>query len=89
MKKTKNTTESINFENSLTELEKIVETMEKGDLSLEDSLKYFEQGINLTRHCQESLKDAEQKVKILSEQSQNANLKKYEIDEQEKPKDNA
>ncbi len=89
MKKTKNITESINFENSLTELEKIVETMEKGDLSLEDSLKYFEQGINLTRHCQESLKDAEQKVKILSEQSQNANLKKYEIDEQEKPKDNA
>ena len=39
--------------------------MEQGDLSLEESLKLFERGITLTRGCQESLKEAEQKVQIL------------------------
>ena len=40
--------------------------MEKGSLSLEDSLKFFEDGIKITRECQQALKDAELKVEILT-----------------------
>jgi len=50
----------------LLELESIVKTMESGDLSLEDSLKYFEQGVQLTRQCQSALSKAEQKIALLS-----------------------
>lgn len=53
------------FEQQLSELEVLVEHMENGDISLEDSLKIFEQGIKLARSCQKSLQDAELKVKIL------------------------
>jgi len=53
------------FEQQLSELEVLVEHMENGDISLEDSLKSFEQGIKLARSCQKSLQDAELKVKIL------------------------
>lgn len=58
-------TESKAFEKSLEELEALVETLEKGDLPLEEALKQFEKGVALTRACQESLKAAEQKVEIL------------------------
>ena len=57
----------INFEQSLQELETLVEQMEKGELSLEDSLKHFERGIELTRSCQAALRLAEQKVEQLLE----------------------
>jgi exodeoxyribonuclease VII small subunit len=53
------------FEQQLSELETLVDKMEKGEISLEDSLSSFEQGIKLARSCQKSLKDAELKVKIL------------------------
>jgi len=54
-----------NFEESLASLEGLVEAMEAGDLSLEESLKAFEQGIKLTRECQQALDTAEQKVQLL------------------------
>ncbi len=54
-----------NFEESLASLEGLVEAMEAGDLSLEESLKAFEQGIKLTRECQQALDAAEQKVQLL------------------------
>ena len=54
-----------NFEDALENLEGLVEAMEEGELSLEDSLKAFEQGIKLTRECQAALEKAEQKVKLL------------------------
>jgi len=57
--------EKPDFETSLKELESLVETMEKGDLSLEDSLSLFERGVQLSRACQQALKAAEQKVEIL------------------------
>lgn len=57
--------QSVPFEQSLKELETLVEKMEQGDLSLEESLKHFERGVQLTRTCQQALKDAEQKVEIL------------------------
>lgn len=59
------------FEKSLKELENLVESMEEGDLSLEDSLKNFERGIALTRACHQALSDAEQKVKILMKDQNN------------------
>jgi len=57
-----------NFEKSLEDLETLVSKLESGDLSLEDSLKTFEQGIKLTRNCQTALQEAEQKVAILLQQ---------------------
>lgn len=53
------------FEESLAKLEQLVVKMESGDLSLEDSLATFEEGIRLTKECQKALRDAEQKVKML------------------------
>ena len=57
--------EKFDFEKALNELEKLVENMEEGDMSLEDSMKQFERGVALTRSCQQALADAEQKVQIL------------------------
>ena len=57
--------ENVDFEAALEELESLVERMEKGDLTLEQSLKDFERGVALTRACQQALKQAEQKVRIL------------------------
>jgi len=57
------------FETALKELETLVDTMEKGDLSLEDSLSHFERGVQLSRTCQQALKDAEQEVDILMKKS--------------------
>lgn len=59
----------MNFEHSLKTLESIIEKLESGSLSLEDSLKHFEEGVKLTRQCQTALKEAEQKVNILIEQN--------------------
>ncbi len=53
------------FERSLSELESMVERLERGDLPLEEALQTFERGVELTRHCQSSLKAAQQKVEIL------------------------
>lgn len=69
------------FEAALHELEEIVEKMEDGDISLEDSLKYFERGIALTRACQQALTEAEQKVQILLEKNG------QETEEEFKPED--
>ncbi len=57
----------IDLEKTLQELETIVETLEDGDLSLEQSLKHFEKGVKLSRDCQTALKEAEQKVQILTD----------------------
>lgn len=53
------------FEKALAELEQIVERLEQGELSLDESLKQFERGIGLARNCQTALQHAEQKVDIL------------------------
>jgi exodeoxyribonuclease VII small subunit len=57
------------FERSLAELEAIVDKLEQGELSLDESLKHFERGVQLTRACQAALKQAEQKVEILMRKS--------------------
>lgn len=55
----------MDFEKKLERLEEIVTKMESGDLSLDDSLKFFEEGVKLSRECNQQLVQAEQKVKIL------------------------
>lgn len=60
------------FENDLQALEALVEKLERGDLPLEDSLQQFERGIALARRCQQALKTAEQKVRILLEKNVDA-----------------
>lgn len=59
-------TKPISFEKSLTQLQTIVTQLEKGELSLEESLQQFEKGISLARECQDLLNKAEQKIEILS-----------------------
>lgn len=60
---------SPDFETALSQLETMVEQLEKGELSLEESLQTFEQGVKLTRDCQSILAQAEQKVQMLVEQN--------------------
>lgn len=57
----------LDFEQQLQALEDIVTSMEKGDLSLEDSLKAYEKGIQLTRECQTALDNAQQRIDMLVE----------------------
>ena len=56
-----------NFEHSLEELEKLVERMETGELSLEESLAAYERGVGLYRSCHQALEEAELRVRLLSD----------------------
>jgi exodeoxyribonuclease VII small subunit len=65
-----NARKPINFEKSLADLEALVERMEDGNLSLEESLKAFENGIRLTKQCQQALTEAQQRVQMLVQQNE-------------------
>ena len=69
------------FENSLTELEQLVAKLEKGDLPLEESLRLFERGVQLTRDCQKALTDAQAKVKLLSKTGGGEELVDFESED--------
>jgi exodeoxyribonuclease VII small subunit len=78
------------FETSLQDLEKIVRKLEDGDLSLEESLKLFEDGVKLSRDCQERLNQAERRIEVLLK-DENGNptleiLKAEDLREQREPK---
>ncbi len=60
------------FEQSLAELESVVDRLEHGELPLEEALKQFERGIELARACESSLKQAEQRVEILLQKNPEA-----------------
>ena len=60
--------DKFNFNKGLLELENIIGKMESGELSLEDSLKNFEEGVKIHRKCHTALMDAEQRINILTEQ---------------------
>jgi len=70
-----------NFESDLQELENLVEKMEEGELSLEESLVHFERGIELTRSCQKALTEAEQKIQILLAEDGSQKLQPFSSDE--------
>lgn len=68
------------FEASLGELERLIERLEGGDLSLEDALKDFERGIALTRQCQQALKNAELRVQQLLQRNGQESLEDFDAD---------
>ncbi len=68
----------LDYEASIAELESVVERLEQGDISLEESLKLYENGVLITRDCQEALQNAEQKVQMLLKQSGQATLVDFE-----------
>lgn len=57
------------FEQALSKLDQLIKQMEAGGLRLDESLIQFEEGISLVRHCQQALKDAEQKIHLLIEKN--------------------
>jgi len=69
--------ENLSFEEALEELEKLVAQLEQGDLPLDQALKAYERGVALTHACQQSLEKAEQKVRILSEKSLDADTEPF------------
>ncbi len=72
--------QDVDFEAALKELEGLVERMEEGDLSLEESLKTYERGIALSRACQKSLDAAEQRIEILSEKDGAVETRSFQPD---------
>lgn len=72
----------LDFEQSLAELQQLVERLEGGELSLEESLNAFEQGIRLTRDCQSALGQAEQKVQMLLEREGETRTEPFDADGQ-------
>ena len=69
----------MSFEESLTELEGIVDKLEKGQLSLDESLMLFEKGIKLVRECNTKLKSAQQKVEQLVEENGEVKEEPFEM----------
>jgi exodeoxyribonuclease VII small subunit len=72
---------TVNFEAALAELEQLVERMETGELTLEQSLEAFERGVVLTRDCQKALKDAELRVQALTLTEEGLALEDVDADE--------
>ncbi len=70
-----------NFEEQMEQLEKIVEELEKGDLSLADSVSKFEQGIKISKECNKTLEEAEKKITILV--NQEGEMKEEEFNTEE------
>ena len=58
------------FESAIAELEKIVKTLEEGDLALEKSLELYERGVQLSRFCHSRLEEAERRIEILNERGE-------------------
>jgi len=72
-----------NFEDALKRLEEIVEKLEEGDLSLDESLKLFEEGIEISRFCTKKLSEAEKKVEKLVKVGEGFKTEKFQVEEEE------
>ena len=77
--------EKFQFENALENLEKIVEAMESGELTLDQALKKYEEGVGLVRACQSKLTETEKKIEILTK-ALDGSLKKESFDPDEAPR---
>lgn len=69
--------EDINFEDAMKELEKIAEELEKGNLSLDESVSKFEDGMKLSKKCSDLLDTAEKKITMLI--NDNGNIKEEKV----------
>ena len=63
--------ENLSYEDAFNRLQKITELLENGNVTLDDSIKYYEQGILLKNFCEKKLKDAEMKIKNVLDKSKN------------------
>ena len=72
--------ENMTFEAAFEQLQQTVKRLESGELSLEQSLKSFEEGVRLTRHCQQQLSGAEQRIEILTRASSDGKIETQEFD---------
>ena len=63
--------ENLTYEDAFNRLQKITELLENGNVTLDDSIKYYEQGILLKNFCEKKLKDAEMKIKNVLDKSKN------------------
>jgi exodeoxyribonuclease VII small subunit len=79
----KKTSSLPDFEKSLAELEKIVEKMEAGEQTLEEALASFQRGVELTRACQQGLKEAEQRVEQLVQKNGELGVEPLALDDQD------
>lgn len=77
------TSPELSFEEALGKLENNVRTLEVGELSLEESLKIFEEGMKLSKLCSSKLEEAEQKIEILLEQEGKLVTEEFEVEEPE------
>jgi exodeoxyribonuclease VII small subunit len=68
---------SAGFEATLAELEELVARMEAGDLPLDEALRSFERGVQLTRECQTALQTAQQRVQILTQRASGATAEDF------------
>jgi exodeoxyribonuclease VII small subunit len=75
------------FEDSLSQLESIVEALESGDLSLEKAIKTFEEGVRLSRFCFEKLDETEKKINLLLKDQDGTLREKTFCDPDELPED--
>ncbi|HTP37953.1 MAG TPA: exodeoxyribonuclease VII small subunit [Steroidobacteraceae bacterium] len=73
-------TKEIPFEQTLTQLEALVTQLESGDLPLEEALRLFERGVQLTRECQQALESARLRVQVLTQQAGQARLEDFQVD---------
>ncbi len=73
------------FEQALAELEALVARLERGDLPLDEALKTFERGVELTRHCQGALKAAQQRVEILLKRNGQTEPEPFNVAESPEP----
>jgi exodeoxyribonuclease VII small subunit len=81
-----------NFETQLASLERIVRELERGDLPLEQSLELFEQGVKLSRECQERLNEAERRIEVLLRVGDGSTIavpfeREALLDEEDEPED--
>ena len=79
----RNRTEAPDFEQALAELESLVERLERGDLPLDEALKTFERGVELTRQCQTALQAAQQRVEILLKRRGRAEVEPFSVPDDE------
>ena len=82
-KETKETPDELKFEKALERLEKIVEELEGGNLSLEDALKKYEEGVKLSRGLNEKLSMAEKKIQILTKTLDGSKREDFEFEDKE------
>lgn len=67
----------VSFENSFLRLEKILESLEGEDCTLEETIKLYEEGLTLTKVCYDKLNDAELRIKEINKSSKSTEIKEY------------